>query len=309
MTTATAARTILLTGADGFLGKLVLKRLGSAPEVGRILTAGEGAPIRGKKVRHLKFSTASDKITEHLRKEKVDVILHLDSALSQERDEAGFEKNVLGTMTLLGAAAEAPVRRVILQSSYAVYGAQYTNPNFIPESRKIKATGRSPYLRDAAEIERYAQEFLRNFGDIALTILRFAPIVGPTSDSAFVRYLEMEICPVLLGFDPLFQLLHEEDAADAVLAALRTEVRGAVNVAPEEVAPLLKILRFLKKKQAVVPYLPFRMSERVLGGLKSLPFDAGFLRFGCCLETERMREELQFDPRRSTGDTLRALRD
>lgn len=307
MTPLTATRTVLLTGADGFLGKLVVKRLGATAEVGRILVPLDGAPVRGKKVRQLKVSAASEKITDHLRREKVDVVVHLGRALAQLREEGAFEKNVLGTMTLLGAAAEAPVRHVVLQSSYAVYGAHYTNPNFIPETRRIKATGRSPYLRDAAEIERYALDFLRNFGDVGLTILRFAPIVGPTSDSPFMQYLRSEVCPVLLGFDPLVQLLHEEDAADAVVAAIRAEVRGPIHVAPEGVAPLLKILRFLKKPQAVVPHLPLGLSEKVLGTLRTLPFDPSFLRFGCCLDYDRMREELRFVPRRSTGETLRAL--
>lgn len=308
MTTATAARTVLLTGADNPLGKIVLKRFGSAPDVGRILTASDGPPTRGRKVRHLKVDPASEKVVDFLQKEKVDTIVHLESVSPHGEGESAFERNVLSTMTLLGAAAEASVRHVILRSSYSVYGAQHTNPNFIPETRKARGEVAGSLHRNVVDVERYAQEFLKNFTEIGLTILRFAHIVGPTFNSRFMQYLKLPVCPILLGFDPLFQLLHEEDAADAVLAALRSDAFGPVNIAPNGVVPLLKILRFLKKEMMGIPHLPLNASERLLSTLKKLPFDAGFLRFSCCLENERMKTELGFVPKRTSGETLRALR-
>jgi UDP-glucose 4-epimerase len=309
MTVAAATKTVLLTGADEPLGKLVLKRLGASPEIGRIFTAGEGAPARGKKVKHLKVSPGSEKIVEPLRREKVDTVVHLGFQASRGRDESAFERNVIGTMTLLGAAAEVPVRKVILRSSYSVYGPHPTNPNYLDEHRRIRFGGKSQYLRDVAEIEKYAHEFLRHFDDVTLTVLRFAPVVGPTSDAPFMQYLRLDACPVVLGFDPLVQLLHEEDAADAVLAAVREDVRGPVNVAPDGVAPLLKVLRFLGKDAVIIPHLPLDASERLIAILRTLPFDAGFLRFPCGLDNARMKSELKFVPKRTTSEALRALQD
>lgn len=302
MTTATAARTVLLTGADEPLGRLVLKRLASTPGVGRILAAG-----KGKKVKTLKVSPTSEKILGTLRDEKVDTIVHVALTPAKGRDENVFERNVLGTMTLLGAAAEAKVRQVVLRSSYTVYGPLYNNPNYIPEGRRVRLSGKSQFQRDVAEMERYAQDFLKHFPGTQLTILRFAPILGPGSDSPFMKYLHQDACPVILGFDPLLQLLHEEDAADAVVAAANADVSGAVNVAPDGVVPLLKILRYLKKEMLIVPHLPMQASEKLLAALRTLPFDAGFLRFACCLDNARMKDELRFAPRHTSSETLRAL--
>lgn len=304
MTTATATRTVLLTGADEPLGRLVLKRLQSTPRIGKILVAG---PAKGKKVKAIKVAPTSEKILGPLRDEKVDTILHVALQPAKGRDENVFEKNVLGTMTLLGAAAEAKVRQVVLRSSYTVYGPLYNNPNYIPEGRRVRLSGKSQFQRDVAEMERYAQDFLKHFGDTRLTILRFAPIIGPGSDSPFMRYLRQEACPVILGFDPLLQLLHEEDAADAVVAAGNAEVAGPVNVAPDGVVPLLKVLRFLKREMLIVPHLPMQASEKLLATLRRLPFDAGFLRFACCLDNARMKEDLRFAPRHTSSETLRAL--
>ncbi len=309
MVTATAAQTVLLTGSETPMGRLVLKRLGAAPAIGRILTAGTGQPARGKKVKHLKVPWESEKIIEPVRREKAETIVHLGAFAGRARDDASFEKSVLGTMTLLSAAVEAGVRNVILTSSYLVYGAHYNNPNFLPESRRVRLGGRTQGAKDAAEIERHVQEFLRHYTSLRLAILRLAPVVGPTVDSSFMRYLSQDSCPALLGYDPLVQLLHEEDAADALVAAAESDVSGAVNIAPDGVVPLLKILRFLRKDIVVVPYFPMRLSEQLLAALKTLPFDASYLRFSACLDTDRMAEEMGFRPKRSSTEALRALRE
>lgn len=303
--TATAGRTMLLTGAESPLGKLVLKRLASVSSVGRVFTAG-ALPVRGRKVKHLKTPWENEKIVEPLRKEKVETIVHLAS-LGRAGSEASFERDVLGTMTLLSAAAEAGVRRIVLSSSYTVYGPHYNNPNHIPETRRIRLAGRGAGSRDAAEIERHVHDFARHFSEHQLAILRFAPIVGPTVDSPMMKYLSEETCPVLMGFDPLLQLLHEEDAADAVAAAAGSGVSGPVNVAPDGVVPLLKALRFLKKEILTVPYLPMQASEQFLAALKRLPFDAGYLRYSCSLDNSKLVAELGFRPKRTSSEALRAL--
>ncbi len=297
---------VLLTGADEFLGKLVLARL--RPRADAIVTVGPGAGGRGLKVRHVRMALSDPKIAALVRDESIDTIVHLDIRAEAARSEANFEHTVMGSMTLLAAAAEAGARKVVLRSTGAVYGARYSNPAYLDESRRIRLGGRSQYLRDLADVEKHAQEFVRAFPEVFLTVLRFAPVVGPTSTSPFMRYLRLDAPPVLAGFDPLFQLLHEEDAADAVVRALEADVRGAVNVAPEGVTPLLRILRFLGRRQLPVPPMLAGVSERLLPHMRSLPIDASFLRFPCCPDNGRMKTELGFLPRHATSDTLKELR-
>lgn len=292
---------VLLTGSGDFLGKLVLKRLNADPAIVKIVTVDPGRPARGKKVTHLKLGAGDEKLVPHVKKEKINTIVHLP--LDAHGD---FDQTVLGTMNLLGVAAEGGAHRVVLRSSTCVYGARHNNPNYIQEARRIRLGGKSPHVRHASEIERYAHDFLKHFHDVALAILRFAPIVGPTSDSPIMQYLRQDSCPVLLGFDPLFQLIHEEDAADAVVAAIKSDARGAINVAPEGVAPLLRMVRFLGKPTVPVPHPLAGLSETLLRA--SIPFDAAFLRYGCCGDNDRMKTDLRFVPRRSTSEALRALK-
>lgn len=299
-------RTVLMTGAHNFLGKLVLRKLRAEKRVSKILLAGGGPVVRAARVKNLKEDLAHDKLADVIRKEKVDTLIHLGLA-GRGKKEKRFERNVMGTINLLGAAAEAGIRQVIIRSNYTYYGAWYKHPNFIPETKRPRKGVSKQTVRDVGDVERYATEFSRYAGETTVTQLRFSPVVGPTADGAFMQYLRLASCPVILGFDPMIQLLHEEDAAEAVLATMRKPYNGPVNIAPTGVVPLLKILRFLGKDTIGVPQLPLDSAERLLSMLRTLPFDPGFLRFNCCLEYERMQTELGFVPGHTSTESLRVL--
>ncbi|MBI2933912.1 MAG: NAD-dependent epimerase/dehydratase family protein [Planctomycetes bacterium] len=298
---------VLLTGSHDFLGKLVLARLRKRDDVELILTVGPGAGRRGLRLRHERLALNDPKIVALVRREAVDTIVHLDVRQESHRNESDFEHTVMGSMTLLAAAAEAGVRKVLMRSTAAVYGARYSNPTYLDESRRIRLGSRSQYLRDLADVERYAQEFVRSHPEVFLTMLRFAPVIGPTATSPFMRYVRLEQPPVIAGFDPLFQLLHEEDAADAVAQALSADVRGPVNIGPEGVTPLLRILRRLGRSPLPIPPVLTSVSERLLPPLRGMPMDSSFLKFPCCPDNGRMKRELGFLPSRTTSQTLEEL--
>ncbi len=300
---------VLLTGAQQFLGKLVAARLRKRSDVTLILTVGPDRGARGGKTRHERVKLSDPKVADLVRKEDIDTILHLDLGAEAKRTESAFEHTVMGSMTLLAAAAEAGARKVIVRSTAAVYGARYANPTYLDENRRIRLGGKSPYLRDLSDVEKHAADFARAFPEVVLTILRFAPVVGHTSTDPLMRYLNLETPPVIGGFDPLLQLLHEEDAADAVVHAIGTDVRGAVNVAPEGVTPLLRVLRFLGRPYLPVPPVLTGVSERLLPHMRAMPFDASFLRYPCCGDNGRMKRELGFLPKRTTSQALQELRD
>ncbi len=302
----TTSKNVLLTGAHNFLGKLVLKKLQAEKSISKIIIAGEGPLIRGAKVKNLKKNLTETKLIETIQKEKVHTLIHLGLS-DQGKRETRFERNVMGTINLLGAAAEANIKHVIIRSNYTYYGAWYKNPNFIPETKRSRRGISKQTVRDVGDIERYATEFSRYAEDTIVTRLRFSPVVGPTANGAFMKYLQLDLCPIIMGFDPLIQLLHEEDAAEAVLATYRKPYDGPVNVAPEGVEPLMKILRFLGKEMVNVPQLPLESSEKLMSMLKTLPFDPGFLRFNCCLEYERLHNEVGFIPTFTSAESLRAI--
>ena len=74
-------------------------------------------------------------------------------------------------------------------------------------------------------------------------MLRYQPAIGPSLATQVTRYLSQPACPTYLGFDPRIQLVHEDDALDALVAAIRRPVRGAVNVAASGTIGLARMIR------------------------------------------------------------------
>ena len=81
----------------------------------------------------------------------------------------------------------------------------------------------SRFVNDKVEVENQLAAFTSAHPETHVVVLRFAPIVGPTSDNPVTRWLRTRLVPTLLGFDPLWQVVHEDDAADALHAALFAE--------------------------------------------------------------------------------------
>lgn len=304
----TKKQTLLLTGADRPLGRLVLKRLIEDPSVGAILTIGEKA-VRGRKVRTIPHTPLHLDLLDALEGESIDGVLHLDFLPNERQHDGVFEHNVLGALHLVGAACELGAKRVVVRSSTTVYGVRPTNPYYLPESRRVRTSGkRMPLLRDVTEMERHLPEIYDAYPETAITVLRFAPMVGPTSDDPWMRYLRQEPCPYVSGFDPLVQLLHEEDAAEGVLRAWRSGTRGPVNLCPDGAVPLLKMMRFLGRKHRSMPQPLLGVGEKLVEGWKGLPLEAAQLMFSVTGDNDRMKRELGFRPR-TNEETLHALRD
>ena len=65
-----------------------------------------------------------------------------------------------------------------------------------------------------------------------VSVLRLAPLFGPGVRNFYTRVFDHRVVPVLMGYDPLVQLLHPEDALAALEAALERSPGGAFNVVP-----------------------------------------------------------------------------
>ena len=141
-------------------------------------------------------------------------------------------------------------------------------------------------------------------------MLRYQPEIGPGLASPLARYLSLPVVPTQLGFDPRLQLIHAEDATEALLRAAMAPVRGAVNIAPSGSVSLSRALRIIGRSQVPLPHPAFAPAMARLGsrlGAGPLFGDAvRLLRFGRGVDNTRMRDELGFEPR---FDATGAIRD
>ena len=249
-------------------------------------------------------------MTELLRTEGVQTVCHLVFVERINHSEASFDVNVMGTMKLLGACAEAGVRKVVMKSSTAVYGALPENPAFITEDHPLQGSRSYGYTRHLVEIEAFCNGFRRQVPEMILTILRFASIVGLNAETPMTRFLKQSLSPVLLGFDPLMQVIHEKDVVAALVQAVEYDKPGVYNVAAEGVLPLSRLMALAAKIPVPVFHLVAYwgvdlFSSAGLSAKKIVPIELDYLRYPWIADLERMHNELGFTPQYSAEEALR----
>jgi len=315
-TAATAGTgAMLVTGAGGYFGRRLVARLRGLASGGA--AAGAAAPrvlgadcvASGPDIATLDLR--AEALLELLAGEKVEAICHLLWFPEALEPEAAFRANVMGAMRIVAAARRAGVRYLLVRSSTSVYGHARAMPAFIPEEWEVEAAPRDGRARHLLEVESFVEGFTARNPVPAVGVLRFAPVVGPASESRLMAYLRGgPVRPVAMGYDPRIQLIHEDDVVDALAHALGRRHAGAVNVAAPGVVPLRRVLRLLGKTAAPVPHplLPAALAlEAELSGRPYLALDADFLRFAPVGDTTRMERDLGFRPRVAALEAIREL--
>ncbi len=303
-------KAILVTGAAGFWGGRVAEKLLEVPDVHVIGLdlSDPGDNIKGLDA--IQADVRNPRLVDLLKEEQVHTVCHLSFVDNARPSETAFDANVMGTMKLFAACVEAGVRKIVLKSSTAVYGANGENSAFLKEETPLNGSRAYGYTRDMVEIEAFCNGFRRQSPETTLTILRFPSIVGPEVDTPMTRFLRETWTPVLLGFDPMMQVIHEEDVVAALVHAVLEDAPGVFNVAAEGVVPLTKLMA-LAGKLAVPVFHPFAYwGASILGssGLRMtghVPIELDYIRYPWVGDLRRMREELLFAPVYTAEEALR----
>jgi UDP-glucose 4-epimerase len=302
------SRRVLITGVSSYLGTVLARRLVGDPGVEYV--AGLDTRPPREKVPGLDFIEADIRnplIAKLIPQTEVDTVVHNQIVRRpgpRMSAAAMHDINVLGSLQLLAACEKAPsVNAIIIRGSAGIYGSEPAAPQFFAEEMSRLYPLRTRFQRDVGEIENYFETFSRRHPQVVCMMLRYQTTIGPSVDTQITRYLSLPVCPTYLGFDPRIQLVHETDAADALLASIRRPVRGAVNVAGSGTVGLTKMLRMAGKVSLPVPSPAFpgavMLGER-LGLLSFSPDFRRLLQFGRGVEMQRLVDEVGFEPRFST---------
>lgn len=302
------APAVVVTGICGNLGRLLAKSL----HRDRRVIGLDRRPFIGrpKDIEHRQVDLRKRKAEDVFKETPVSAIIHLgimhDPRMSAE-DHHSY--NVLGTTRVLECAAKFGVKKVVLLSSASVYGPSPDNSSFLTEDAPLLGASRFPSLRDLVEVDMLGTGFFWRHPDIETVVLRPVHIVGPTIKNAPSNYLRLERPWMLAGFDPMIQLVHAEDAAQAMVEALRPGLRGVYNlVGPGEV-PLSVAFRELGRRPRYVPHPVARPLLSTLFRYRVAGYPAeelDHIQYVCMVDGHRWSRETSWRPRFSMRDTIRA---
>jgi UDP-glucose 4-epimerase len=283
-------RVVLITGVSRYLGARVAAALAADRSTDRIIGVDTiPAPALGR-VEFVRADIRHPLIGKVLDQAHVDTVVH-----------AMPNGDVAGLASLVAACERSEsVSRFVAASTTAVYGASRHDPAVFTETMRAPADVAGA-RRSAVDAEGYLRAYGQRRPDVAVSVLRLAPLIGPTVDSWFTRYLALPIAPTALGFDPRVQLLHESDAIAVLCRAALADHPGVTNVAGGGVLSLAQVLR-----QAGRPRLPLPgLALRRLGGV----IEPGLLRFGRAVDTTRLTTRIGYQPRYTTSEALRSYLD
>ena len=249
---------IILTGIAGRLGRRVALRLSRLHEVIGI----DRRPCLGlpEGIVHHRVDLRRRPAEDVFRNSHADAVLHLGVVHNfRIPAERLYSRNVIGTETLLGYVSKYKIKKLVLLSSGDVYGPNPANSHFITEDAPLLASQRFPEVRTVVAVDRAVQSFFWRHHDLETVILRPAHIVGPNVRNAPSNYLRLRITPTMMGFDPMIQLIGEDDVINMLERALTPGIRGVFNIASTEPVPLSRVLKLLGK-----PFCqcPIRCSKR-----------------------------------------------
>lgn len=302
-----------ITGAASFLGLNLIGLLEDDPRVAKIVCLDTTSPPTvGAKSRYYQLdlvqTSTEERLAEIFAAEAVDTVVHLGLLESPSRETShSHEIEGVGTMQVLNACRRARTHKLVVRSFTWLYGARATNPAFLSEKHSLRAHSGEPFFQDKLAVEEQLLRFRQPGQGRIVTVLRTAPIIGPSAENFITRYLRLSRVPTVLGFDPLWQFLHEADAVAALKLAVDRDAPGVFNLASEGVLPLSMAVRLLGGSRLPLPRSLLRPTLGALWLSKlgdAPPALLDYLQYACVADTSLSQGRLGFVPVFSSREAL-----
>ncbi|MBF0452736.1 MAG: NAD-dependent epimerase/dehydratase family protein, partial [Candidatus Magnetomorum sp.] len=252
-------KNVVVTGTNFFWGKKLIRKLLQDKKIQSILTLDEQKPkikshrltsarLSYKPPFHFEWSDALDRSnadTLFLCPFSIDACYH--------DNHSSHLSGVQNSLRIFRKALELKVPTIVVLSSFLVYGARWENPAFITEDHLLLGDRNYQHIRGLIELEEaclaaVASDPLHS----KITLLRPVNILGSGIENSLSHYLRLPVIPTFLGFDPPFQLIHEDDVVNAMIWSGQHPQTGPFNIASMGFLTLKGMCSLLDKKN--VPF-------------------------------------------------------
>ncbi|HMR73840.1 MAG TPA: NAD-dependent epimerase/dehydratase family protein [Polyangiaceae bacterium] len=305
----------MVTGATTPLGRSVTRALLARPGDGKVLAigaeSGAGFPstlaapalyyeradlTRSRHIRSLLYGSA--------KRHNVEVVVHAAHHRSaRDVGDAVHALNVRSTRELVSLSERHPtIRRFVFLSHVDVYAVDPRQSVLITEDHPLELKGHAPQrVRDRVEADLTVCTRM-GLADVKYAVLRMAEVPIADSGSQLFDYLRSRVCLRPLGFDPMLNLLSLDDAVDAVVRAVDSDVEGVLNIPGADTLPLSRVIALAQRSGFGVPgplLTPLYGARASTRGLE-FRYDMNHRRFhfSAILDGTRAKELLAYEPLR-----------
>ena len=218
--------------------------------------------------------------------------------------------SISGVKNLLDLCPKFKVKKIIVLSSFHVYGAFADNPIFLNEDTTLKADLTHPEVRDVVEMDKISALWRMAHPEVETTILRPCNLIGPRIQNAITKYLRLKNAPVPIDYNPNLQFIHELDFLDILMKAVTTLPPDIYNVATDEYISLREA-----KNLVGVPTIPIpifllipttKFLKKTLWGIPDYLMD--YIKFPCIIDNTKLKKALgALDFKHSLRNSLQNL--
>jgi UDP-glucose 4-epimerase len=287
----------LLTGASTYWGGRLAQAIERNPAFEAIIGVGTDDPVcELQRTEFVRVGLQHALLRRIVQAAEIDTVIDtrlvVDSLQASPR--VAHEANVIGTMNILAACGgpDSPVRKVVVKSSGHYYGCERDDPAFFTEAMRRPHPPRTRLESDLVEAEQAVEGFAERNPEVTVTVLRFANALGPGLRTSHTELFALPAIPCILGFDPRYQFIHEDDLIGALRFAAEHDMAGTYNAAGDGVLALSEVASLLGKPLA--PILPPWGTSLATAALRPLgvrvPAEVlNQLRYGRGLDNRRLK--------------------
>jgi UDP-glucose 4-epimerase len=306
--------TVAVTGPTGDIGRALLRALDADGAVERVLGMARrpfDPSSMGLEKTEYRQGDVLDRDAVAGFAAEADVLVHLAFIIVGGREETR-SINLEGSRNVFEAARG--VTRLVYTSSVAAYGFHADNPQPLTEDVPTRGTDAHYYSAQKAELEETLRDALEGSG---VDTYVFRPCIVAGGDALAL----VEAFPKLLRRSPLpfarpilpdpgtpFQLVHTEDVATALAAAVRGEGSpGVYNLAGDGTITAGDLARAFGWLSVPMPRVGVDVAAGAVGRLPFMPAQASWInamRVPVVMDTTRARSELGWRPAHDTRATL-----
>ncbi len=302
-----ARRKIVVTGAAGSFGRVAVRWLAQRGHTVIAVDLHESDALP-KGVELHRLDVRKRGFQDLLRRAHPDALIHLAMVRrfgrgAEERHKINFE----GTAQVFEVGRASGVKKMIFVSRSTVYGALPDQPQFVTEEHPPAAGRTFPEIQDLVAADLYVTSMLWRHPEVETVLLRPVNVLGPTVRTLLARYLARGRVFTVLGFDPIQQVIHEDDLGLAFEHALEPGIRGVFNVTGPGEVPLHVLIEEAGASSVPIPEALIAMIKGRYG-FPEIPKGAvEYLKYPCTVDGHRFREATGFAPAHGLVETLRSV--
>lgn len=238
-----------------------------------------------------------------------DVLIHMATVTHFTTGaEERYRINLGGTRRLFEYCHKYGVEQAVFVGRHTIYGATPDSPLYHTEDEPPLAGASFEELADLVAADLYASSALWRWPELNTAVLRMCYFLGPSRRGTLALFLGKKRVPTVMGFDPLFHLMHEWDAEEAIVLAIEKKIRGVFNVAGPPPIPLSTLCKATGRTAVPIPEPLFPLVlDRF--GFPYLPAHAvTHVKYPIVIDNAAFTEATGFEAKYSAKQTMEGFR-